>query len=670
MKRAAAAIVMVLLASGNAAADSITAGYGVAPADWSGDGIDFGSGAPGGDATTGVGGGTFNLNSFLGADRYYAAGVTGQNTVSFNLEAGHFWNDHETLQHVTTTSTNFVNAASTFGGGGITPLYDRHATWAAMLIGGRQTAVNPQLRQQGIAHGTTLRSAAIATGWSGNAYALNFDITTATYQAAFNGAYGAAQVINSSYGYPDASGTNSFTRFTDARAFANPGTLHVVSAGNSGSGTNTVGAPGSGYNTLTVAALGSANTFNSVASFSSRAPQDYGYVGSGGGTTAGVRAAVDLAAPGESITSAFYGGQNGGNNTTLAGSTDQGSSPTAYSNAINGTSFAAPLVAGGAALVASAAATLAPLTSNTAASQSMVVKSLLLTGADKTAGWSNGQATVTLGGTTFIQTTQSVDWAVGAGRMNLDRTFDIQVTGQTDVAGTATGLLGDVAELGWDFGNSQITVNNDYLLPTLVGGSTFTATLNWMRNRSGTTVTGAADQAQANLNLSLWQLDSSNAFSTLIARSGSLYNTVEHLHLDLPFEARYGLRVEYPNNSFDLTTGSRWGNASNRQTYGLAWNAVAVPEPATWVLALAGLAAVAFREGLPRPLRRRRWPAKTRPIRLRRIGARRKRRHLRASAGQDARSERSREARRQDEGVWAAPSLRGRPGSGQCVSFL
>jgi hypothetical protein len=460
-----------------------------------------------------------------------------------------------------------------------------------MLVGGRQTAVNPQLRQQGIAFGTDLRSGAIATAWSGPAYALGFSITDTTYQAAYNGAFGTAQVINSSYGYDDTPGTANFTRFTDARTFANPGTLHVVSAGNSGSGTNTVGAPGSGYNTLTVAALGSANTFNSVASFSSRAPQDYGYVGTGGGTIAGVRAAVDLAAPGVSITTAFYGGQNGGNNTSLAGSTDAGSSATAYSDSINGTSFAAPLVAGGAALVSSAARTLTPLVSNTAASHAMVVKSLLLTGADKTAGWNNGQTTVTQSGTSFIQTTQSLDWAVGAGRMNLDRTFDIQLLGQTDVAGTANGLLGDVAELGWDFGNAQITVNNDYLLPTLVGGSTFTATLSWMRNRSGTTVSNAADRAQANLDVSLWLLDESNAFSTLIARSASLYNTVEHLHVELPSEARYGLRVEYPNNSFDLTPGRQWGNSSNRQEYGLAWNAVAVPEPGTLLLAAFGAAA-------------------------------------------------------------------------------
>jgi hypothetical protein len=49
--------------------------------------------------------------------------------------------------------------------------------------------------------------------------------------------------------------------------------------------------------------------------------------------------------------------------------------------------------------------------------------------------------------------------------------------------------------------------------------------------------------------------------------------------------------VEYPNNSFDLTPGRRWGNSSNQQEYGLAWNAVAVPEPGTLLLAAVGATA-------------------------------------------------------------------------------
>ena len=304
---------------------------------------------PVGQATTAVGGGTFNVNEFLGADRYYtnSTPINGQNTVAVNLEGGHIWNGHETLRHV----TNFYNAADTFGGGAVAPLYDRHATWAAMLIGGRQTTNNPSISQSGIAPGTDLRSAAMATSWSGNAYALSFGISPNSYVTAYLNAFAAGDVVNSSYGYGDAGGVDLLTVFSDAMSFQNPETLHVVSAGNSGPGPNTVGAPGSGYNTLTVGALGSANTFDSVASFSSRSPQNFSYYNSAAGgtvvTVSNVRAAVDIAAPGESLTSAFYGGQTGGNNTNLAGSSNLGTNADALSSSIAGTSFAAPIVAGG-----------------------------------------------------------------------------------------------------------------------------------------------------------------------------------------------------------------------------------------------------------------------------------------------------------------------------------
>ena len=559
--------------------ETIVATYGIA---------ETGSAAPSSQATTSVGGGTFDINAFLGANRYYghSTPITGQNTIATNLEAGHVWNGHEALTHVTT----FTQSTGAWGGGSVAPLYDRHATWAGLFIGGRQTIVNPSIAQQGLAPGTDLRSAAIATAWSGSAYALSFGISYDTLLTAYDASFGTADVINSSFGGGDPGGTGPLAWLADAYAFGgsvgSSRTTYVVSAGNEGPASNTVGSPGSAYNTITVAALGGANAFDTVASFSSRAPQDFGYFTSGTYVTVpGVRAAVDIAAPGASLTSAFYGGQNGGNNTSLPDSTDEGSDPTAYSAGIAGTSFAAPIVAGGAALVASAAKTLAPLVSNTDASQSMVVKSLLLTGADKTTGWSNGQQNVTVSGTTFIQTTQSLDWAAGAGRMNLDKTFDIQMNGQTDVSGT-TGLLGTVDQRGWDFGSSVLGTSNDYVIEDiLAGGSTLTTSLSWMRARDfdGSNL---YEDAQADLDLSVWALDGNDSFATLIARSDSQYNTVEHLSFTLPSWGRYGLRVEYASNTFD-NTGGQWGTASFPQTYGLAWTAV--PEPAT--VLLAGIAA-------------------------------------------------------------------------------
>ncbi len=525
-----------------------------------------------GQATTSVGGGTFDLNAFLGADRYYTNGtaITGQNTVSVNLEAGHIWNWHETLQHVST----FYNTASAFGGGAVAPLYDRHATWAAMFIGGRETTNSPSIKQEGIAPGTDLRSAAIATRWSGTAYALNFDVNfLTTLIPVYDTTFGTADVINSSFGGGDPDGTGVLAWLADAYTFANPGTLYVVSAGNDGPAANTVGAPGSAYNVLTVGALGSANTFNTAASFSSRGPQDFGYFVSGGYVTvSNVRAAVDLAAPGESLTSAFYGGQTGGNNTNLAGSSNLGTNAGAYSASIAGTSFAAPIVAGGAALLYSAARTLPQLSANAEAGESMVVKSLLLTAADKTAGWSNGQA-VTNG---VITTTQSLDWVVGAGRMNLDRTFEIQVNGQTGVTGQSSGAQGSVLGSGWDFSASLLGINNDYTIgDVLLGGSTFTTSLSWMRAREYDPLEiSLVENAQANLNVSLWSLGSDFSFESKVAESVSLYNTVEHLSFALPSTGTYGLRVSYAGNTFDNT--GTWGTGTNVQTYGLAWAGTAV----------------------------------------------------------------------------------------------
>lgn len=567
-----------------APAERLTAFYGVAPP-----GTD-----PNGGATTTVGGGTFDINEFLGADRYYghSTAITGQTTIATNLEAGHFWNGHETLQHVATNTTNFVAGAESWGGASISAKYDRHATWAAMFIGGRETVTDPNVRQLGLAPGTDLRSAALASEWLGSAYALSFDFTVESFVAPFQASFGVADVVNSSWGLsPDSAGVDQLTVVMDAYSFQNPGTTYVVSAGNSGPAGDTVGSPGSGYNAITVGALGDANNYGSDAWFSSRGPMDFGYLAGGGGSALvvpGVRAAVDIAAPGQSLVAAYYGGQNGGNNATLDGSVDGGSNPASYSS-VAGTSFASPIVAGGATLVASAAKVLAPLSSNPDATQSVVVKALLLTGADKTTGWDNGQQQVTVGVDTFIRTTQSLDWTTGAGRMNLDTTFDLQVNGQTDVPGTLTGALGAVAKTGWDYGDAQVGVSNDYMIGEwLRGGTTFTASLAWLRNRFfDFDLLQYADVAQADLNLSVWELDGSNQFMTRIASSESLYNTVEHLSFTLPKSGFYGLRVEYPFNTFDNTTGEIWGNASNLQDYGLSWQAV--PEPGTVVLATAAV---------------------------------------------------------------------------------
>src|SRR4029078_6585924 len=116
---------------------------------------------------------------------------------------------------------------------------------------------------------------------------------------------------------------------------------------------------------------------------------------------------------------------------------------------INGTSFAAPSVTGGAALLYDAAYSLLGATPN--ARDTRVMKAVLMNSADKTLGWNNGQVAHP-NGNGGVLTTQSLDSRLGTGRMNLNRAFDQLLSGTTDVAGAAAGVVGTVENIGWDFG--------------------------------------------------------------------------------------------------------------------------------------------------------------------------------------------------------------------------
>jgi len=513
-----------------------------------------------------------NVANLIGANRFYSAGITGQNTISANVEAGQVWNGHESLQHV----TNFVTPAGALQTVAGQPEFDRHATWVGMMIGGRNGGAVQGAWQPGIAPQTDLRSGAIATSWAGNAYSLSFFLTTATMAGAYGAFFGSADVINSSWGGTDPSGSSNRATITDGLANQNRTTTFVVSAGNAGPGANTVGSPGSAYNNITVAALqnNGSNVYNSVATFSSRGPQSW-YNGATGAIVTGVRAAVDIAAPGTTLTSAFYGGQTGGNNPTRPGSVAQPGS-NFYSGGLGGTSFAAPITAGGVALLDSASKADAGLAGNINSRDARVVKAVLMNSADKIPGWNNGQANV--GG--VIQTTQSLDWASGAGALNLDRAYDQYITaGTRDVAGLGGGT---VEEVGWDYGEVAIGQSNRYLIDDyLLGGSVFTVTLDWFRERTFS-LTGltAQDIGEANLDLIITDLIS----NTVIAQSISLYNDVEHLSFLLPSTSRYAIDVRYVSNLFGSLVAEQ---------YGLAWNSTAtVPIPGTLSLLLWGLLGV------------------------------------------------------------------------------
>jgi hypothetical protein len=151
--------------------------------------------------------------------------------------------------------------------------------------------------------------------------------------------------------------------------------------------------------------------------------------------------------------------------------------------------------------------------------------------------------------------------------------------------------------VGWDFAEVGLGGRNRYAMDaSLRGGSTFTATLAWFRQREYDTLTSVADDiAQANLDLIVRDIATGT-----VARSVSLYNLVEHLSFVLPASGRYAIDVVYGSNTFD----SRGDFAL--AGYGLAWWAQA-PAPPVPPLLLAGTAALLLsrrrRRGITRAAR-------------------------------------------------------------------
>jgi hypothetical protein len=369
-----------------------------------------------------------------------------------------------------------------------------------------------------------------------------------------------------------------------------------VSAGNDGPDPNTVFSPASAYNNMSVAALGPNPPYDRPANFSSGGPNDY--ADPVNGTKNNARQVVDIAAPGDMLSSAYYGGETGGNGTTDNPS-ESGLGPTGLPagslggpdyytrGGLSGTSFASPTVAGGAALLYDAA--YSDFAANDDARDARVMKAVLMNSADKTVGWNNGQA-AHANGNGGVFTTQGLDNRVGTGRLNLTAAFDQFLTGTTDIAGAASGNLGVVNDVGWDFGQVVSGTTNDYFFDTpLGGGSTFTATLTWFRDRRIDAGNNVFDDSYDDLNLELWSVVDGTPTS-LISESSSLYNESEHFSFALTASGDYALRVRWFKEVFD-----RVGDA-DQESYGLAWStgialaAVAIPEPASLILlALAAM---------------------------------------------------------------------------------
>jgi len=517
------------------------------------------------------------VNSAVGAQDFYSAGYTGSSTIIANVEGGDIWFGHETFTRYSGSSSYYTYDNSAAGSSNE---IDFHATMVGHILAGAGDGLGNYNVTAGMAPYAGLWSASIATSFSSSDIG-GFSTTTASliapYKAFFNGIGDTKpDVINSSWGGSDPAASSAEIVALDGLARQNPTVAFVASAGNDGTGA--VSAPGSGYNNIAVGSLGGASHLE-PSDYSSRGAADF-FNPVTGITSTGVRAAVDIAAPGESMFLAAYLGRSGG----LGASSDAGiqallsdpSPATQYFRNMDGTSFAAPIVSGGIALLKDRAnldAT-AGLSGAANAMDTRILKSVIMAGATRTTGWDNGQA---LNGDGIIVTTQALDYATGAGALDLTEAAHVYIDGTRDVSGTGGGAI---AAEGWDFGNISLGApSNDYAFADpLAGDIELTISLNWFADRAfdnGTDI--GSELSFANLDLQLWMLQD-GVFRTLIAESSSLYNNSEFLRVLLAEGGDYGIRVTLNGFIYDVS-----GTASN-EDYGLAWNTEAVPEPEAAVL--------------------------------------------------------------------------------------
>lgn len=539
-----------------------------------------------------------DINFYLGAYTFYNNGYIGQNATVANIEAGFIANTHESLNFRGASLLYFSDPSLNAT---VPEWLDYHATAVGHALGG----FGPSPVMYGITPFATVFSGAIATQWfdpQNEGFATSFDVSQrsfagAYYQAAVSGvsntyyygnvlSFGTVDVITSSWGSSDAPGGDSyFTVALDAIAHKG-GKLVCVSAGNGGPDRNTVGTPANGFNTLAVGALTQSRAaqgvvdYDAVADFSSRGPQDLAIPldpdGNSTRTVRGARARVDLTAPGTSLFLAAYLGRTGGNQ-YLDPSFPLPSGDGYYFNGIGGTSFATPIVSGGAALLADVA--WAKYTFNTVSRDGRVLKAVLMNSADKLPGWTSNA--VISGGISI--TSQGLDYDSGAGRINLHTAYHQFLDGTADVPGTGGGA---VANVGWDYAEVKTNVGASVSYPItsyLVGGTVFSATLTWYAHELIDAVTYDATYGSFyDLDLELWSVVN-GVPTALVAESVSPYNSSEHIYFTLPAGGYYLLRV--------VNEGAVWNFVNDATVpYGIAWAGV-VPEPGA-MGAVVGMLAV------------------------------------------------------------------------------
>ena len=530
------------------------------------------------------------VNPVVGWDAFFDSGFRGGSSVIGNLEGGTAWFGHEVFVRepgAPEAFTTWQNPAS----GAVNQL-DYHATTVAHVLagsgylpdnGGSYTYVG-----LGMAPEARVVSGGVATGFSATEFG-SFSITTesaiAAYRDFFQGnslGVGITQldVINSSWGGGgDASALSLESLSLDGLASQNARVAHVVSAGNSGYGAQP-GSPANGFNNISAGSTGGPG-FVAPSTFSSSGLADfYNPMENGGTLHTGVRAVVDIAAPGEYLYLAAYLGNSGSIGAGMPSIVQEPSPTDLYFIEMSGTSFSAPIVSGGIALLKDLARTGLGETpdSNPESFDTRVIKSVLMAGSTRTNGWNNGVDE-------FNVTTQALDPATGAGMLDLVGAADVYL-GAT--RGLAAGDGGLVADTGWDMTTIDLSQTMiDYVIDTPFSESTTLAVaLNWFAVRDFDSVDMGQDIAFANLDLQVWQLGGNGEFLSMVGESRTLYNNTEFLRLEALDPGQYAMRVLFPQMIYDTTSSIQ------SETYALAWYASTIPEPGAAMF--GGLAVIAL----------------------------------------------------------------------------